>query len=85
MSKTKETVNLKAANVEACRICLATDTKLHSLQSTYLATSSEVFALLEAVVGYHLYSMHGERIGVEVSGEGRDFKKGFEMCPAGRI
>ncbi|XP_047031971.1 OTU domain-containing protein 4-like [Helicoverpa zea] len=52
MSKTKETVNLKAASVEACRICLATDTKLHSLQSTYLATSSEVFALLEAVVGY---------------------------------
>ncbi|XP_063895236.1 translation initiation factor IF-2 isoform X2 [Helicoverpa armigera] len=41
MSKTKETVNLKAASVEACRICLATDTKLHSLQSTYLATSSE--------------------------------------------
>nr|XP_049704325.1 uncharacterized protein LOC110383440 isoform X10 [Helicoverpa armigera]XP_049704327.1 uncharacterized protein LOC110383440 isoform X11 [Helicoverpa armigera] len=53
MSKTKETVNLKAASVEACRICLATDTKLHSLQSTYLATSSEVFALLEAVVGYY--------------------------------
>ena len=31
------------------------------------------------------YSVHGEGVGVEVSGVGREFKKGFEMCPAGRI
>uniref|UniRef100_A0A2A4JY05 THAP-type domain-containing protein n=1 Tax=Heliothis virescens TaxID=7102 RepID=A0A2A4JY05_HELVI len=30
--------NFEASNVEACRICLATDIKLYSLQSRYLAT-----------------------------------------------
>ncbi|KAJ8712134.1 hypothetical protein PYW07_004976 [Mythimna separata] len=34
-------LDLSASNVEACRICLATDIKLHSLQDTHLGTCIE--------------------------------------------
>ncbi|XP_047031711.1 zinc finger protein 675-like isoform X4 [Helicoverpa zea] len=37
--------NFEASDVEACRICLATDIKLYSLQGTYLATC------MQALVG----------------------------------
>uniref|UniRef100_A0A2A4JZG6 ZAD domain-containing protein n=1 Tax=Heliothis virescens TaxID=7102 RepID=A0A2A4JZG6_HELVI len=47
MPETKDnTLNFQASSVEACRICLATDIKLYSLQGTSLGTC------VEAVVGF---------------------------------
>lgn len=45
MDEAKEkTINLNACDVEACRICLATDVKLNSLQNTHLGTFMQSMA-----------------------------------------